>query len=54
MSIWIADFINIAFAIILVVINGFFVAAEFALVKVRPSRLDELVGQRRIFAATAK
>ena len=54
MSIWIDDFINIAFAIILVLINGFFVAAEFALVKVRPNRLDELIGQGRIFATTAR
>ena len=54
MSIWIADVIKIAFAIILVIINGFFVATEFALVKVRPGRLDELVRQGRIFATTAK
>ncbi|MBT8367184.1 MAG: hemolysin family protein, partial [Deltaproteobacteria bacterium] len=47
------DFINIAFAIILVLINGFFVAAEFALVKVRPGRLDELIRQGRMFATTA-
>jgi len=37
------------FAILLVAINGFFVAAEFALVKVRPTQLEPLVqeGLRR-------
>ena len=54
MSIWITDVVNIIFAIILVLINGFFVAAEFALVKVRPSRLDEQIGQNSIFAATGR
>jgi CBS domain containing-hemolysin-like protein len=54
MSTWLRDFMNIGLAVILVFINGFFVAAEFALVKVRPGRLDELVRQGRIFAATAK
>ena len=54
MSTWVNDLVNIAFAVILVFINGFFVAAEFALVKVRPGRLDELVRQGRIFATTAK
>ncbi|UCE14458.1 MAG: HlyC/CorC family transporter, partial [Candidatus Heimdallarchaeota archaeon] len=37
-------------ALILVLLNGFFVAAEFALVSVRPSRVEELVrktGSRR-------
>lgn len=54
MSVWITDVVNIIFAIILVLINGFFVAAEFALVKVRPSRLDEQVGQNSVFAATGR
>jgi len=31
---------------VLVVLNGFFVAAEFALVAVRKTRVDELVGQK--------
>jgi CBS domain containing-hemolysin-like protein len=53
-STWTTDVVNIIFAIILVFINGFFVAAEFALVKVRPSRLDEQVAQNRTFAATAR
>ena len=48
------DVINIGFAIILLLINGFFVAAEFALVKIRPSRLDEQVEKNQRFAATAR
>jgi CBS domain containing-hemolysin-like protein len=54
MSTWTTDVVNIIFAIILVFINGFFVAAEFALVKIRPSRLDEQVAQNRPFAETAR
>jgi CBS domain containing-hemolysin-like protein len=41
-------------AIFLVIVNGFFVAAEFALVKVRDSQLDELVKEGRPFAKTAR
>lgn len=33
------------FAVLLVFLNGFFVAAEFAIVKVRRTRLEELAGQ---------
>jgi len=44
-------FIFIIFiALILVLLNGFFVAAEFALVSVRPSKVEELIketGSRR-------
>jgi len=54
MSTWTTDLINIVFAVILVAINGFFVAAEFALVKVRPARLDEQVKKKVPFAATAR
>lgn len=32
-------------ALLLVLLNGFFVAAEFALVKVRPTRIEELVAK---------
>src|SRR5882762_5071549 len=32
---------------LLVAINGFFVAAEFALVAIRPTRVEELVNQGR-------
>ncbi|MFK8111322.1 MAG: hemolysin family protein [Rubripirellula sp.] len=41
-------------AAILIILNGFFVAAEFALVKVRLSRIDKLVRQKRMFAPTAR
>ena len=40
---------RLGFTLLLVLLNGFFVAAEFALVKVRPTRIDALVatGNRR-------
>ena len=47
MSPWLRDAIYILTALLLVVLNGFFVAAEFALVKVRGGQLDELVRRRR-------
>ncbi len=40
------DFLSLASIFILVVINGFFVASEFALVSIRRSRVDELVSQK--------
>ena len=40
-------------AAVLVVLNGFFVAAEFALVKARPSQLKEMVAEKRKFAKSA-
>ena len=48
------DVVMLSTATGLVVINGFFVAAEFALVKVRPGRIEELVRQRRAFARPAR
>ncbi|MFT5698531.1 MAG: CBS domain containing-hemolysin-like protein [Desulforhopalus sp.] len=48
------DVINIFLALFLVFINGFFVAAEFALVKIRPAKLDELVENNQAFATTAR
>lgn len=48
------DIFMILIAVILVILNGFFVAAEFALVKVRATRLDEFVHQKRPFAKTAR
>ncbi len=53
MAPWQIDVINIAVAIGLVALNGFFVAAEFALVKVRGSQIEELVRQNRPFSKTA-
>ena len=40
-------------AIVLVILNGFFVAAEFALVKIRVSSLDKMVTEKKMFAKTA-
>ena len=53
-SSWVSDVIQVAIAIFLVALNGFFVAAEFALVKVRGSQIEELVRQRKPFSGTAK
>jgi CBS domain containing-hemolysin-like protein len=41
-------------AVLMIIVNGFFVAAEFALVKVRPSRIEQLIDERRPFAKTAR
>ncbi|MCB1176143.1 MAG: HlyC/CorC family transporter [Leptospiraceae bacterium] len=38
----------------LVLINGFFVAAEFAMVSVRPTRVEELIKEGRAFATLTK
>ena len=51
---WLADTFEILIAIFLVLLNGFFVAAEFALVKVRLSQVEQLVAERQMFAKTAK
>jgi len=50
----VGDYSLILVAVLLLLLNGFFVAAEFALVKVRPSRLDVLVGEKKPFAHTAR
>jgi CBS domain containing-hemolysin-like protein len=44
----------IVVAFIMVALNGFFVAAEFALVKVRPSQIDHMVVGGLPFAKSAK
>lgn len=54
MSPWVADLVEIGVALFLVALNGFFVAAEFALVKVRPSRIDEFIELGRPFAGSAR
>ncbi len=46
--------VRILLALLLVVANGFFVAAEFALVKVRVSRVEQMVVDGRMFAKTAR
>jgi CBS domain containing-hemolysin-like protein len=52
------DFIGVAWrlaaTLFFVLLNGFFVAAEFALVKVRESRIDQLAGEGRRAARTVK
>lgn len=42
-SVW-SDLIGIGSVLVLILANGFFVAAEFSLVAVRPSRVEELIG----------
>ena len=44
----------LSLATILIILNGFFVAAEFSLVKVRISRIDQLAREGKAFAGTAK
>ena len=51
---WQRNLTYLTLAIVMVLLNGFFVAAEFALVKVRGSQLDELVKQGRPFAKIAR
>lgn len=46
--------VKIGAALLLVVINGLFVAAEFAFVKVRPTRLDQLIAEGNILAKHAR
>ena len=36
---------QVALIVVFILLNGFFVAAEFALVKVRTSQLDEIIDQ---------
>lgn len=53
MDTWAVDLIKITAAFILVLINGFFVAVEFALVKLREGQLNDLIQKQRPFAKTA-
>lgn len=53
MAPWAVDLIEVVIALLLVALNGFFVAAEFALVKVRGSQIEELVAQGKRFSGTA-
>lgn len=46
--------LNLSFVLILVFLNGFFVAAEFAIVKVRGSRIDALADEGNVRAKIAK
>jgi CBS domain containing-hemolysin-like protein len=51
---WFPDLTMILAAFVLLAVNGFFVAAEFALVKIRLSRIEQMVAERRLFARTAR
>lgn len=51
---WFPDLGSVVIALILVAINGFFVAAEFALVKVRLGRIEQLVVSKKLFSKTAR
>jgi len=48
------DLVTLIAALALVFLNGFFVAAEFALVKVRPSKIEELIDDQRLGARAVK
>ncbi|MFQ5731564.1 MAG: hemolysin family protein [Planctomycetaceae bacterium] len=48
-----SDVVSILLAVVLVAVNGYFVAVEFALVKVRVGRVNEMVRIGRPFAKTA-
>ena len=53
MAPWVLDLLEVGVAIFLVALNGFFVAAEFALVKVRGSQIEQLVRENKPFSRTA-
>lgn len=48
------DLLSLACALLLVAFNGFFVATEFAIVKVRPTRIEELLRKRARGAQAAR
>ena len=50
---WLIPAVNLSIALVLVALNGFFVAAEFALVRLRGGQLDALVKERRPFSQVA-
>ncbi len=54
MNPWLMDVSEILIALLLVAVNGFFVAAEFALVKVRGGQITELLQEGRPFSRTAR
>ena len=53
MNTWTVDLLKITAALVLVLVNGFFVAVEFALVKLREGQLNDLILKQRPFAKTA-
>jgi CBS domain containing-hemolysin-like protein len=54
MPTWFFDILRLIGVVVLVLANGFFVAAEFALVSVRRTRVEELARQGRPGAAAVK
>ncbi len=46
--------INLFLIILLIALTAFFVATEFAIVKVRPSRIDQLIAEGKAGAKTAR
>lgn len=48
------EFVNIFIVIILIAITGFFVASEFAVIRIRGSRIDQLVQEGRKGSLAAK
>jgi CBS domain containing-hemolysin-like protein len=49
-----SDLLRLVGVVVLVLVNGFFVAAEYALVSVRPTRVEELLQQGRSGARSVK
>jgi len=49
-----SDLLRLLGVVVLVLVNGFFVAAEYALVSVRPTRVEELLQQGRAGARSVK
>lgn len=47
------DSVNLGLTIVFILLNGFFVAAEFALVKISKIRIKSMVNDKRPFATTA-
>jgi CBS domain containing-hemolysin-like protein len=50
---WLIDTLSLLLAFLLVLLNGFFVAAEFAMVKVRGSQLEKLGETGGLFGRVA-
>ncbi|MEC2443581.1 CNNM domain-containing protein, partial [Bacillus cereus] len=48
------EIFNLVMVAILIAFTGFFVAAEFAIVKIRSSRIDQLVAEGKRGALAAK
>ena len=46
--------VNLLLIALLIALTGFFVAIEFAIVKVRPSRIDQLIAEGKKGAVSAK